>query len=155
MVREQADIFDLVFVGDGDLPSPRDQVHDLHHSEVVVLDSEGQRVHEAEVVEREAQDLLQRLEVVGFDRLQVSYRHGQAENVLVEGPSEVSIEQMIVQDRLPDHLTHELEIIQVLGIDEGLRIRLKSHIIIGRFKQGIVGVEYLLGQNRKPIINNK
>jgi hypothetical protein len=49
---------------------------------------------------------------------------------LVEGANEERIEEPAVENGESDHTTDELEIIQMLGVDAGMRVYLEGIIIV-------------------------
>ena len=50
-------------------------------------------------------------------RLQVRELHRLANDVLVEGPREEAVQQLVVSNGLCDHATHKLEVLQVVWVD--------------------------------------
>ena len=130
----QSSVVRLVSVRDDNVPSVRYQVSDLGNSELLgwasqtnkqkikqtnkqnylYLGGEGEVVAQVRhvVLEQEVEPLVE-LVVLGLHVL-VLDRLGQ--DVLVETPSEVTLQQLVVVDRLGDHSPHELEVAEVVGV---------------------------------------
>ncbi len=78
--------------------------------------------------------------------------HGLPEDVLVERPCEVAIEQLVVVYRLGNHSSYELEIVEMVRIDVGQSVGNVCHTVArGELKQGIVWIEHLSGDNQVPL----
>lgn len=89
-------------------------------SEVIPLDAE--REIQAEIVDIVLQHLAQVLIILRVDRLDVVIGDGDAQDVLIERAREVSIEQLSVSDRLPDHAADKLEVRQMILDDDEKKV---------------------------------
>ena len=75
-----------------------------------------------------------------------------AQDVLVEGPGEVTVQQLVVKDSLGDHAPDELEVVQVVGVDVGVGVGHVGHMISGgQLEQGIVRVEHFASNDEVPL----
>lgn len=82
LVGDEADVFSLVVVGDGNVATVGDEVDNLDDAEVVTLDREGQVEHAVNVVVEHPDE---RLVVFGVDRFEIVVVDPLAEHVLVDG----------------------------------------------------------------------
>ncbi len=77
---------------------------------------------------------------------------GLPEDVLVERPCEVAIEQLVVVYSLGNHSSDELEIVEMVRIDVRQSVGNVSHTVArGELKQGVVWIEHLPGDNQIPL----
>ena len=71
--------------------------------------------------------------------------------MLVERSSEVTLQQFVVVDSLGNHSSDKLEVAEMVGIDVRKVIDGVSNSVPGAgLEQGVVGVEYLPGDDDVP-----
>jgi len=78
--------------------------------------------------------------------------HSLAQDVLVKGPREETIQQFVVVNGLRHDPANEFEVTQVIRVTVGAGIRLvRDPIPGGGCKQSVVGVEHFPGHDHKPL----
>mmetsp|Transcript_7909 Transcript_7909/g.21999 ORF Transcript_7909/g.21999 Transcript_7909/m.21999 type:complete len:321 (-) Transcript_7909:2972-3934(-) len=147
MLADKADVFLLALLGDLDVAAVGYQVNGLEPSEAVIFDGKSQL--QSDIVEIVLQDELEILVIVGIDGFHIVMCRFHSQHVLVKASSEVRIEQIPIGDRLAHNPTDETEVMKMVRVDAAVGIRLEGTSILGGRKQGIVGIEHLLGQNGK------
>jgi len=68
---------------------------------------------------------------VSIDTLHIRQNYLLPQNHLVKRSNEEGIQKASVEDGQTDYTTNELEVIQMLGIDAGVRVNLKGIIVVG------------------------
>lgn len=77
---------------------------------------------------------------------------GHSQNMLVERPREMRIQELAITDRLSNHTTNKTEVIQVVRIDMTVRIGLKGDVIVRCIvEQTVVRIEYLFRESTIPL----
>jgi hypothetical protein len=68
-----------------------------------------------------------------------------SEHHLIECTNEERIQESSMENRQSDNSANELEVVQMFGVDAGVRVDLKGVIIVcGVFKKTIEGVEHFV-----------
>ena len=84
--------------------------------------------------------------------LHVRVVHRLAQDVLVERPREVTVQELVVVDRFGDDPAYKLEVVQVNGVNVGTRIgHVRGPVPSSGLEQSIVGVKHLPGNNQVPL----
>jgi hypothetical protein len=65
--------------------------------------------------------------------------------VFVKTPGKVSIKQKPIRYSFTNNSTHKAKVAEMVGVNTAVGIRLKRTTIFSRCKEGVVGVENLLG----------
>ena len=66
---------------------------------------------------------------------------------LVESSDKEGIQEPAVEDGQTNNTTNELEVIQMFGVNAGMRVDLESVVVVRRvFEQAVEGVEHLVGK---------
>lgn len=82
--------------------------------------------------------------------LHICKRYFLPENHLVEGADEESIEETPVEDGQPNNSADEFEVVEMLRVDAGVRVDLKSVVIVSRvFEQTVERIEHLVRQEKE------
>lgn len=82
---------------------------------------------------------------IGIDRLEIGQCDLLFQDHLVERNDKEGIQQTAVKNRQTDDTSNELEVVQVLRVDVGVRVDLKGIVVVGRvLKETIEGVEHLV-----------
>lgn len=69
---------------------------------------------------------------------------------LVESSNEEGIQETAVENGQTNNTTNELEIVQMFGVNAGMRVDLKSVVVVCRvFEQAVEGVEHLVGKQEE------
>ena len=77
--------------------------------------------------------------------LQVTPRHGDAQNLLVEGTREAAIDELVVVNGLGNDAAAEREVLQVVAVDVRLIVRLIGvRAEVRLLEEPVVGVHHLL-----------
>ena len=84
------------------------------------------------------------------DVLKIVVRQWLPEDVLVKRACEVGVKHVSIEQRLPNKSPDELEILQVVGLDVGLRARLKRVAVLGGDEETVARVEERAGELEEP-----
>lgn len=114
MVGDEANIFSLVLIRDGDVSTVRDEVDRLDDAKLFPFDREGQFDDSVNVV---LQHPLETRVVGRVYRFQIFVVDGFAEHVFVDGSREVRLEDALVVEGLADDATDEAEVEKMLFVD--------------------------------------
>ena len=69
---------------------------------------------------------------------------------LVESANEESIQEPSVEDSETNYTANELEVVQVLWIDTGMRVDLKGVVVVSRvLEEAVEGIEHLVRQEEE------
>ena len=69
---------------------------------------------------------------------------------LVESSNEEGIQETAVENGQTNNTTNELEIVQMFGVNTGMRVDLESVVVVRRvFEQAVEGVEHLVGKEEE------
>jgi len=93
---------------------------------------------------------------VSVDRLEIGQSDLLLQDHLVERDDKEGIQQTAVKNRQTDNASNELEVVQVLRVDVGLRADLKGIVVVGRvLKETIEGVEHLVREKEEELSNER
>jgi hypothetical protein len=80
-----------------------------------------------------------------IDTLHILQRDPLSEHHLVECANKERVQEASVEDGKSNNTTDKFEVVQMLGVDTGVRIYLKSIVVVCRvFKKAIKGIEHFV-----------
>ena len=124
------------------------EIHNLRDAKGLRLDGESLSDNVGDIVLEHPQ---QRFVVIEIQSLHILDRDRLAEDPLVDGSAEVTIQRTTFVQSLSDHPADELEEHQVLGVDVTEYIGVEGGPVRGdRNEQCVVGVEHLSRHDLEP-----
>jgi hypothetical protein len=83
---------------------------------------------------------------ISIHTLHILQRHLLPQYHLVKCSDEESIQKSAVENGQTNNTPNKLEVVQVFGVDAGVRIDLESVVVVGGvFEQAVEGIEHLVG----------
>jgi len=159
------DVFMLVFVRNGDVPSVFLQVHSHKLSKSLIVCGKGQiqnsldrilpntiTVNHQNLPSTLLQGPIQTSKQIRIDAFHILKGDRLAQNHLVKGRHKEGIQEPLVKDGQPDDTAYEFKVPQVLWVHVGMGVDLKRVIIMGRvFKEAVEGVEHFMGKQKEKL----
>ena len=73
-----------------------------------------------------------------------------AQNHLVEGTDEERVQEATVENSETDDASDELEVVQMFGVDAGVRVDLEGVVVVGGvFEEAVKGIEHLVREQEE------
>jgi len=141
------DVFALVLISDFDVVTARLQLNADSLAKPLVVGGESEFQGISDVV---VQHPFQIAMEVSIDTLHILQRNLLPKNHLVEGSNEECVQETTVEDGQTNNTSNELEIVQVLRVDAGMRIDLEGVVVVRRvFEQTVERVKHLVREQEE------
>lgn len=150
-LRHQLNVLRLVLIGDGDVPTTRDQINSGSLAELLIIDGKGEfddpfnviiPVSKRSAFEQPSRQFSQtngdlqspsQISVqVLIDTFHILQGDLLSQHHLVECTNEERVQEATVEDGKTDHTSNELEVVEVLGVDAGMRVDLQGVVVVCR-----------------------
>mmetsp|Transcript_24599 Transcript_24599/g.52441 ORF Transcript_24599/g.52441 Transcript_24599/m.52441 type:complete len:234 (-) Transcript_24599:78-779(-) len=152
MLAHELHVLALVLLGNSYVVTVLNQVGGLLHPKLIALRRECQVQHICNII---LQGPAQIAEILWVEGLQVGRMNLHPQHMLVKPSCEESLQHVPIINRFTDDSPREIEVLQMLPVHVGHRVRVVRARLPARLcEEGVVGVKNLLGKRIEPFLHD-